>query len=63
MTSMKKAEKTIKAIMFDGKHINRFIWKAKFGAKATKLGYYNLLTASAVDVQVPRLGEKNLNYS
>jgi hypothetical protein len=37
--------------------------EAKFGAKATKLGYYTILNGSDADVRVPKLGEEDLNYS
>jgi predicted dinucleotide-binding enzyme len=39
------------------------IWEAKLGAKATKLGYYSLFTASSIDVHVPRVNEENQDYS
>jgi hypothetical protein len=55
-------EKTIKAIMFDGKQANWVIWTAKFGAKGVKLGYYNLLNGSSTDVCVPRLIEEGQDY-
>jgi hypothetical protein len=63
MTSVQEAERTIKAIMFDGKQINWVIWEAKFGAKATKLGYFTILSGSDADVCVPKLNEEGLNYS
>jgi hypothetical protein len=37
MMSMQEAEKTIKAIMFDGKQTNWVIWETKLGAKGVKL--------------------------
>jgi hypothetical protein len=57
-----EVEKTIKAIMFDGKQSSFFMWEAKFGAKGTKLGWFILLFGKDDEVHVTSITEENNPY-
>jgi hypothetical protein len=60
--SSQDIEKTIRAIMFDGKQANWIVWSAKFGAKGVKQGYYALLFGTDADVRVPKKSEEDQHY-
>jgi hypothetical protein len=57
-----EVEKTIKAIMFDGKQASFIMWEAKLGEKGTKLGWYTLLFGCDDEVCVPSITEENNPY-
>jgi hypothetical protein len=58
-----EVEKTIKAIMFDGKQASYSMWEAKkFGTKGTKLDWYTLLLGCDDEDCVPSITEENYPY-